>query len=250
MATLQHVFFVSGSFFSKPGTSFRLVNLVFCKGSLNEEVSGAGSCATLISHLLHRSEQPHSRLLCVGPCVLDLPPPHKLRPPRRGANGNGGEDGMRRAQLGKGGRRSRPLLTPDRFLFAGWEPLHKRWSDNPSTKSWTWSLPSSQHIKAGLRGSQLHLAVAQTTGKIQNGLPWEVETWLPKPAVCPSDRLILSHTHLEKRFHCLLPFCLHGSREGWSRKVASGGRWARIILKIGSRTPRNELSPFCWAPIP
>ena len=30
--------------------------------------------------------------------------------------------------------------------------------------------------------------------EFQNGLPWQVETWVPKSAVCPSDRVILRTT--------------------------------------------------------
>ena len=32
--------------------------------------------------------------------------------------------------------------------------------------------------------------------ELQNGLPCQVATWVPNPALCPCDRLILSHTHM------------------------------------------------------
>ena len=40
------------------------------------------------------------------------------------------------------------------------------------------------------------MAVATKKPEFHNGLPWFVETGNPKPAVCPSDHLILSHTHI------------------------------------------------------
>ena len=42
-----------------------------------------------------------------------------------------------------------------------------------------------------------HEAVAPKTGTFQHGLPDRVETWTDTILVCPSDRLIFSHTQIK-----------------------------------------------------
>ena len=85
--------------------------------------------------------------------------------------------------------------------------------------------------------------------EFQYGLPWQVATWVPTPAVCPSDRLILSHrlvhwpTDLD-----FDPSLGHGREQSSERKIQLPCSIARrfSFLEISHWIPPKN--GCCWEP--